>query len=344
MPCRTPTRPAVMLAAWSPVASPFPAASTPIIATSLIAEEGVKETQGVAASADAGDEEVGEPPLFLQDLPPRLAADDTLEIADHDRIGVGARRGADDVEGIPDRRDPGAHRFVHGVLEGRRPCGDGYDLGAEDTHPVDVVRLPADILFAHEDPALHAEEGRRRGCRHAVLAGPGFGDHLFLSHPPGEEHLPQGVVDLVGTRVVHVLPFEIELRPAESLREPPRLVEGCFPAPVFMQVGGKLLFEGRIPSGRPIGRLQFQEGRHQRFRRIASPEDSEMTVSVRLCLFHHGTLSFFKSSTNISSPPTRRGSRVALPVISRSASDEKSLSIIRLRFLPPVKMTLQGII
>ena len=209
--------------------------------------------------------------------------------------------------------DPVAHRLVHRVLEGRRPGGDGDDLGAEDLHPEDVVGLPPDVLLAHEDPALHPEERRRRRGGHAVLARPGLGDHLFLPHPPGEEDLPQGVVDLVRARVVHVLPLEVDLRAAEGLGEPPRLVEGRLPPRVLMEIKGKLLFEGRILAGRAIGRLQLQEGGHQGFRRIASPEDPEMAVSVRLCPFHHIFISFRKL-------PLRNSGTVPFPRKSMAVS------------------------
>src|SRR5687768_574878 len=48
-----------------------------------VSEEGVKETDGVRAAADAGHERVGQAPFPLDELRARLAADDALELAHH---------------------------------------------------------------------------------------------------------------------------------------------------------------------------------------------------------------------------------------------------------------------
>ena len=55
-----------------------------------VRDEGVKEPHRVRAAADAGDAGVGQPPLRLQDLLARLAADDRLQLAHQRRVGVRA--------------------------------------------------------------------------------------------------------------------------------------------------------------------------------------------------------------------------------------------------------------
>ena len=57
-----------------------------------VVEEGVEEAHGVAAAADAGDEQVGELAAFFHELRAGFVADDALEIADHLGIGVRGRR------------------------------------------------------------------------------------------------------------------------------------------------------------------------------------------------------------------------------------------------------------
>jgi hypothetical protein len=80
-----------------------------------------------------------------------------------------------------------SHRLtVQGVLEGFRAGLDRHDVGAEELHPEDVLRLPLGVLGTHVDDALHAEarcNGRRSD---AVLAGAGLGDHARFAQPPGE--------------------------------------------------------------------------------------------------------------------------------------------------------------
>ena len=59
---------------------------------------------------------------------------------------------------------------------------------------------------------------RRR--RHAVLAGAGLGDDAPLAEAPGEQRLPERVVDLVRAGVGEVLALEPDLRAADVLGQP----------------------------------------------------------------------------------------------------------------------------
>ena len=56
--------------------------------------------------------------------------------------------------------------------------------------------------------ALEAEERRRGGRGHAVLAGAGLGDQPRLAHALGQQRLAEHVVDLVRAGVVEVLALE----------------------------------------------------------------------------------------------------------------------------------------
>jgi len=252
-----------------------------------VAAKGVKEAHGVAPSADAGDEEVRKPALAGEDLSPRLAADDALKIADHPRVGVGPGRRADDVVGVPHAGDPVAHGLIHGVFEGGRARGDGNHLRPEDLHPRHIRGLPADVLFSHEDAALHPEESGDGRRSDAMLAGPGLRDHSALPHPAGEESLTKRVVELMGARVHEVFPFEIDSCAAERFREAPRRIEGRLPACIVAQEAPKLFSEGAVALGLAVGVLQFDKRRHQGFRRIAAAEDAEMTFAVGQSLLHH---------------------------------------------------------
>src|SRR6266852_6492764 len=59
-----------------------------------IFEKGVKQANGVAPAADAGDKQIGETFLALKDLAARFDADDALEIAHHHRVRMRAERRA----------------------------------------------------------------------------------------------------------------------------------------------------------------------------------------------------------------------------------------------------------
>ena len=62
-----------------------------------VGDEGVEQAHRVRAAADAGDGGVGQPPLRLQDLRARLAADDGLQLAHQRRVRVRPGDRADHV-------------------------------------------------------------------------------------------------------------------------------------------------------------------------------------------------------------------------------------------------------
>ena len=74
-----------------------PPASTPISFTFSIAEERVEHADGVAASADAGKNRIGQAAFALQNFGARLLADHAMKIAHHHRIRMRAQRRAEQV-------------------------------------------------------------------------------------------------------------------------------------------------------------------------------------------------------------------------------------------------------
>ena len=112
---------------------------------------------------------------------------------------------------------PVAEGLVRGVAQGARAAAHRADLGAQQLHAEDVGPLPADVFLAHVDHAFQAEQCTGRGGGHAVLPGPGFGDHSPLAHPPRQQRLAERVVDLVRAGVVQVLAFQVDLGPAALL-------------------------------------------------------------------------------------------------------------------------------
>ena len=123
----------------------------------------MEEPDRVAAAANAGDKQVGETLLALEDLAARLDADDAVEIAHHHRIRVRPEGTAEDVVGRANVRDPVAQGLVDRFLEGLLPGLDPAHFGPEETHADDVEALALHVCRAHVNDTLHPEA--RRHCR-----------------------------------------------------------------------------------------------------------------------------------------------------------------------------------
>ena len=84
-----------------------------------LADEPTEQPDRVRPTANAGDDEVGQPTLCASDLRRCLVTDHALEVA-HDRgIRVRTHRRAEDVVRVGDVGDPVTHGLVDGVLERR---------------------------------------------------------------------------------------------------------------------------------------------------------------------------------------------------------------------------------
>ena len=211
----------------------------------------------------------------------RFAADDRLEVAHHHRIGVRARRRADDVEGGRDVRHPVAQRLVHRVLERARARRHRHDLGAEQAHAEDVGLLPLDIRLAHEHDARQAEARADGGGRDAVLARAGFGDDARLAHAARQQHLADAVVDLVRAGVVELVALEVDFRAADNAwsaaRRNTSAMGGRHSAPAASRTPA---WNAGSALARAIFLLELEHERHQRFGDIASAKFAKTAVGV----------------------------------------------------------------
>ena len=99
------------------------------------------------------------------------------------------------------------------------------DVGAHQPHPEHIQILAANVLRAHVDVALEPEKRGRCRSGDAVLTRARFSDQPLLAHPNGKQRLADGVVDFMGAGVIEVLALEIDFRPAEFFREPPRQIK-----------------------------------------------------------------------------------------------------------------------
>ena len=231
-----------------------------------IVDEPGEHPDRVGAAADARDDRLGQRPFRLEQLLARLAPDHRLQLAHDLRVGGRADARADHVVRRLDVRDPVADRLARRLLQRPRAELDGDDRGAEEVHPLDVGRLPAHVLGAHEDDALEPEARARGRGRDAVLAGAGLGDDPRLPEPAREHDLAEGVVDLVRARVVEVLALEVEPpagREARRRRDRGGAARvGAAEVLDLLAVGGV-----GLSAARP-GRVELVERRDQRLRDV----------------------------------------------------------------------------
>src|SRR3972149_5594607 len=253
LPCRTPTRPRHRGAPCLPVASPRPPASTPMRRTFFRPRKGVKIPMALLPPPPpppAPPPRRGPPPPDLPELAEALLPDHGLEVAHHHRVGMGSRRGSDEIVGGPDIRDPVPQRLVHRVFQRSASGEDRGDLRPEEPHPDDVRFLATDIFRAHVD---HAGNPHLRAYRR--------GGDPVLPHSSRQKTLAERVVDLVGARVGEILPLEEDVRPFSFLREAAREVEGGRTAAVLPEQAAQFRPESLVPGPLPVCLLRGDHNR-----------------------------------------------------------------------------------
>src|SRR5262249_27907526 len=140
--------------------------------------------------------------------------------------------------------------------------------------------LALDVLGAHVDFALEAEQRRRRGRGHAVLPSARLGDEPSLLHPRGEQSLPQHVVDLVRAGVAKILALEIDPCAADVLGGVPGEGARARSARIVAQQRRQLLLNPAIAPCSRIGLLQSHERRHQRLGHETPAIRAEVTARI----------------------------------------------------------------
>ena len=262
-----------------------------------VRQERREHADGVGTAADTGRDLVRQMSGLLKELCPRFFADNVLEIADHQREGMGAGRRTDAVDGIPVLvricREGSIDRFLQGLkTEAHRD-----HVGAEKLHACHVRGLLGDIHFTHVDIALQSEICRRRGQRHAVLSGAGLRDQLLLSHVFRQQSLAHAVVQFMGTGKVEVLALQIDLRHAQFAGKPLTVIDRGRASLIFPADPAQLGDELRGVGDRLIGFGDLFESRDQFVRDKAAAVRPVPAVFIR---------SFLQISSVIHSFPCMR--------------------------------------
>ncbi len=127
-------------------------------------------------------------------------------------------RRPDDIVGIHRVTAPVTDGLVGSVFQGHISRSNRHHRSPQHFHLLHVHLLSGHIRFAHVHGTGHLHQRADSGCGHTMLSGSRLGNDACFAHLTGNQYLPDGVVDLMGTRVVEVLPLQINLR-AETCRQ-----------------------------------------------------------------------------------------------------------------------------
>ncbi len=113
-----------------------------------------------------------------------------------------------------------------------------------------------------------------------MLTGAGFGDDALLAHPPGENGLPDGIVDLVRSGVQEVLPLEVNLGSAEVLGQALGIVKRRLAAAVVGQQVHVFLLKGRVVLRLQVFLFELLQGAIKRLGNELAPVLAKVTGGV----------------------------------------------------------------
>ena len=113
-----------------------------------------------------------------------------------------------------------------------------------------------------------------------MLTGPGLRNDAPLFHAHGQQHLADGIVDLMCAGMAQVFPFQINLCAAQLLGQPIRTIETRRTPDILLEVVGQVCLKSTVLLRLDILRFQFEERRHEGFRHIATPIGSESAMAI----------------------------------------------------------------
>ena len=106
---------------------------------------------------------------------------------------------------------PVAYGFRTGIAQCHVTGADRMYFCAQHFHAFYVCVLTLHIGSPHKHLALHVHQCTHRRCGHAVLSGSRLCDDAGLTHFLCQQDLSDGIVDLMGTRMVQVFALQIHL-------------------------------------------------------------------------------------------------------------------------------------
>ncbi len=113
-----------------------------------------------------------------------------------------------------------------------------------------------------------------------MLPRAGLSNEARFLHAPGEQRLPDRIVDLMGAGMAQVLALEVNLRTTQSFRQTLGEIQRRRPPDIFFQIVLQLGLKPLIPACALVYLFQFQQGRHESFRDIPSAVRAEPPMSI----------------------------------------------------------------
>ena len=106
---------------------------------------------------------------------------------------------------------PVTYGFVGSILEGFISRMHWSYLCPKHAHALHVGVLTLHIEYSLIHHAWHIHECTYRGCGHTMLSRSRLGYYPLLAHHLGQQYLTNGVIDLMGSRMVEVFALQIYL-------------------------------------------------------------------------------------------------------------------------------------
>ena len=220
-----------------------------------------------------------------------FTTDDRLEVTNNFWEWCRTKGRSHDVVSILDTCYPSTEGSIYSVLKHARTICHAKYLGTKQFHTENVKRLTFNIFLTHIDCTVHVEKGCGCCCCNTVLTCTSFGDDFLLAHTFGKQNLTKGIVNLVGTCVVKVLTFKINLCPTNMISQTFSVVKRRLTSHIVFEEIIQFRLETWIFLGLTIGLVQFNNGCHQRFRNELTTEFSVKSFCIRLLICHAFTLS-----------------------------------------------------
>ena len=138
-----------------------------------------------------------------------------------------------------------------------------------------------------------------RRCGHAVLPGPGFGNDPLFAHAPGQQALPQRIVDLVRAQMIQILAFEPDPGSAQHAAEIGAVEHRARTARVMDKQIFQLPLEGSVVQSRVKSSGQFVQACLDRLGHVLAAVRTEKSPAVGFAagggLLAHAVLSLHKN-------------------------------------------------
>ena len=220
-----------------------------------------------------------------------FTTDNRLEITNNFWEWCRTKGRSHDVVSILDTCNPSTEGCIYCVLKHARAIGNTENFGTKQLHTENVKRLTFNIFLTHIDSTVHIEKSSGCRCCDTVLTCTCFGNDFLLAHAFSKQDLTKGIVNLVGTCVVKILTFKVNLRPTNMVGQTFGVVKRRLTAHIVFEEIIQFRLETWIFLGFTIGLVQFNNGRHQRFWNELTTEFSVKSFCIRLLICHAFTLS-----------------------------------------------------